>query len=307
MAALYVRVRPWSERNIDLQAGRVPTVFGLFGRSGYSSDSPLIGRPLAYAYLVSLRRDAVPATVADLLRMRGRGWLSGFPRGNPTPDRGLPIVNTDTWDTGVQVRVGRGPVEWAGAVTAGSLGSPRLRDDNGGRSWSSRATVRIRPGIVFGGSASRGAYLSRTLADVVGASEDVDRFEQQAFGLDAELAGGPWLARAEVLVSRWDLPAFTDGAGPRTLSARAGWGEIRLRAMPGLDVALRAEHLGFGDVAGAAGMEPWEAPITRFETGLAYAPIRNVRLKLGAQRNRRPLGGRVRHDTLLAAQASVWF
>jgi hypothetical protein len=307
MAALYVRVRPWAERNIDLQAGRVPTVFGLFGRSGYSSDSPLISRPLAYAYLLSLRRDAVPATAADLLRMRGRGWLSAFALGNQTPDRGLPIVNTDTWDSGVQVRVAHGPLEWAGSVTAGSLGSPRLRDDNGGRSWSSRATVRLHPSVVVGGSASRGAYLSRSLATVVADGGGIDRFHQRAFGVDVEVAGGPWLARGEVLTSRWDLPAFVDGTGDRAVSGHAAWSEIRLRTMPGFDVALRVERLGFGDVSTPTSTEPWESPVTRFETGVAYVPIRNVRVKVDAQRNRRPLGGRVRHDTLFAAQVSLWF
>jgi hypothetical protein len=307
MTALYVRIRPWADRNVDLQAGRVPTVFGLFGRSGYSSDSPLIGRPLAYAYLLSLRRDAVPVSTVDLLQMRGRGWLTSFSRGSRTPDRGLPIVNTDTWDSGVQVRVAHGPVEWAGAVTAGSLGSPRFSDDNGGRSWSSRGTVRVRPGIVIGASAARGAYLSRSLSTVIGAHETVDHFQQRAFGLDAEIAGGPWLARAEMLASRWDLPAFADGTGDGHVGARASWGEVRFRAMPGLDLALRAEHLGFSDVTMPGSTEPWEAPVTRLETGVAYVPIRNLRLKLDVQRNRRPLGGRVRHDTLVATQASVWF
>ena len=76
--ALYVRIRPWTNRNFDIQAGRVPPTFGAFARRTYASDNLLIGYPLAYQYLTSLRPDSLPASADDLLRMRGRGWLSEF-------------------------------------------------------------------------------------------------------------------------------------------------------------------------------------------------------------------------------------
>src|SRR5262245_5909752 len=53
--ALYVRVRPWTARNFDIQAGRVPPTFGAFARRAYATSNPLIGYPLAYQYLTSLR------------------------------------------------------------------------------------------------------------------------------------------------------------------------------------------------------------------------------------------------------------
>jgi len=307
MAALYVRVRPWARRTIDLQVGRVPTAFGLFGRNGYGSDAPLIGRPLPYSYLLSLRRDALPATPADLWRMRGRGWLSSFPRGDTTADRGLPIVNADTWDTGAQLRVAGGRVDWTGAVTVGTLSSPQVRDDNGRRGVTTRLTVRATPGLTLGASAARGAWLSRDLADVLAPDEHADRFVQRAGGLDAELAFGRWMFRGEVLASQWDLPAFTGDAGRERVDAVAAWADGRVRLRPGLDAGVRLERLAFSEIAAAGATRPWEAGVTRVETGVAWSPLRHVRLKVAAQRNRRPEGGRVRHDTLLAAQVGVWF
>lgn len=307
MAALYVRVRPWRARDIDLQAGRVPTAFGLFGRTAYGSDSALVGRPLPYGYLLSLRRDAVPATAADLLRMRGRGWLSNFPRGNVSPDRGLPIVNTDTWDTGVQLRLANARLAWVGAVTVGSLGSPQLEDDNSGRALSTRLTARLHPGLVFGVSGAQGAYLSRTLDDTLLAGESTARLRQRAAGADVEFSAGRWLARGEIIASRWALPAFTGSTMTPVVTSLAAWGEGRVRLLPGLDLGLRVERLDFGDVTTPAGIQPWEAPVTRVETGVAFSPVRHARLKLAAQHNRRPLGGRVRQDTLFAAQVSLWF
>jgi hypothetical protein len=77
--ALYVRFKPWPKRAIDIQAGRIPPVFGAFPRRDYSSDNVLIGYPLAYQYLSSLRSDALPASADELLRMRGSGWTATRP------------------------------------------------------------------------------------------------------------------------------------------------------------------------------------------------------------------------------------
>lgn len=301
MSALYLRVHPWAARRVDLQVGRVPTAFGLFGRHGYGGDMPLIGRPLAYSYLLSLRRDAVPATVADLLRMRGRGWLTNFPLGNLAADRGLPIVNADIWDAGVQVHVGSQRVDWTGALTVGTLSAPRLRDDNGRPGASSRLVVRPRSGLALGVSAARGAYLSRSLDSV--ASGAASRAAQEAAGVDVEWAAGRLVTRGELLVSRWRQPTLP-GHG---VSALAAWGEGRVRLLPGLDVGLRLDRLTFGDVVTGTTRAPWEAAVTRVETGVAWVPMRHVRTTVAVQRNRRPDGGRVRHDTLLAAQFGVWF
>src|SRR5947207_4530359 len=60
--ALYVRIRPWTAHNFDIQAGRVPPTFGAFARRTYAADNPLIGYPLAYQYLTSLRPDAIPGS-----------------------------------------------------------------------------------------------------------------------------------------------------------------------------------------------------------------------------------------------------
>lgn len=302
MSALYLRLHPWAARRIDLQVGRVPTAFGLFGRNGYGGDMPLVGRPLAYSYLLSLRRDALPATVPDLLRMRGRGWLTNFPLGSLAAARGLPMVNADIWDIGVQAHVGSQRVDWTGAVTVGTLSSPRLRDDNDRPGFSSRLVLRPRPGLALGVSGARGAFLSRSL-DAVPAPTAPSRAAQDAAGVDAEWASGRVVTRGELLVSRWHLPTLP-GDG---VSALAAWGEGRVRLLPGLDAGLRLDRLTFSEVATATTRTPWEAPVTRVEAGVAYVPVRHVRLSVALQRNRRPAGGRVHHDTLLAGQLGVWF
>ena len=87
--AFYLRIRPWTDRAVDIQVGRIPPTFGAFARRVYATDNPLIGYPLAYQYLTSLRPDAVPWNADELLRMRARGWLSSFSIGNRSPRAAL--------------------------------------------------------------------------------------------------------------------------------------------------------------------------------------------------------------------------
>jgi hypothetical protein len=302
--ALYVRVRPWPDRRFDIQAGRIPATFGAFGRGTYGTANLLIGTPLAYQYLTSLRTDALPAVTEDLFRMRGRGWLSNFPVGNTSADRGLPIINSVRSDTGVQVHGVNGIVEWTGAITTGSLSNPLVRDDNGTRQIIGRMVLRPVASLALGASAARGAYVSGVVQDF--SSVEADDGLQRVVGVDAEYSEGRFLARGEAIFSQWTLPAALADSGARDLGARTLLAEARYRVFPGVQVAARAERMDFATLRTATTAQTWEAPVRRFEIGASYAVIRNITLKAAVQRNTRD-GGRVRRDTLLATQVVYWF
>lgn len=304
--ALYARIRPWPTRRFDIQAGRIPATFGAFGRNTYGARNLVIGTPLAYQYLTSLRPNALPETTADLLRMRGRGWLSNFPLGVTSADRGLPIINSMRADTGVQVHGVSGLLEWTGAVTTGSLSNPRIRDDNAGRQLAGRVVARPLPAVALGVSAARGAYLSRVLESAVPAGTRLEDAVQQAVGVDAEYSAGRFLARAEVIRSHWLLPFALSGGDKERLGAHALLVEGRYRVFPGVQLAARAERLDFSRIESGGHMELWEAPVRRIEVGASYSIIRNVIVKASVQRNTRD-GGRVRRDTLGAMQVVYWF
>ena len=101
--ALYVRLRPWKDKAFDIQAGRIPPTFGAFARRTYANDNLLIGYPLAYQYLTSLRPDAVPANADELLADARARLAVDFSLGNPRPIAGVPLDSAFRWDTGVQV------------------------------------------------------------------------------------------------------------------------------------------------------------------------------------------------------------
>jgi hypothetical protein len=83
-------------------------------------------------------------------------------------------------------------------------------------------------------------------------------------------------------------------------------GEARYRLFPGVHVAARAEHLDFNTIASGSRRDKWDGPVTRYEVGGGWAVQRNVMIKASWQRNLRD-AGRVRHDSLGAAQLVYWF
>jgi hypothetical protein len=300
--ALYARVRPWVDRAFDVQAGLIPPVFGAFSRRRYGSDNPLIGYPLAYQYLTSLRSDAVPGTAADLVLTRGAGWRVRYPFGwgNPEPEPGLPLVNALRWDTGVEVHFATGHVEAGLAVTQGTLCNPRVHDDNGGKQLSGRVAWKPVVGLVLGASGARGEYLSRDVQDAL-PPENRGYDAQQAWGLDVEYSRDRWILRAESVWSRWETPMLARSLGALGLGA-----EVRCKLRPGLYAAARGDHLGFAHIDGPTGPVTWDAPVWRVETGVGYVPVRHVLAKLAYQGNWRD-GGRVKKQTLLTTQIVLWY
>jgi len=304
--AFYARIRPWPDRAIDIQVGRIPPTFGAFSRRSYDYDNPLIGYPLAYQYLTSLRADALPASADELIGMRGRGWLSSFSIGNPVPDRGVPLASAFRWDTGVQLHTGSDRLDGAVSVTTGTLARPLVGDDNGRPQIAGRIAVRPAIGLAIGASASHGPFVSASAArDAVGDGH-AGEFTQTAWGADVEYSRDYYLLRAETVISRWTLPLVHTPLLDVPLTAASVSVEGRYKVSPGLYVAARGDHLGFSDITGTNGTASWEAPVTRLEIGGGYSIQRNLLVKVAYQHNSRD-GGRIRQSNLGAAQLVFWF
>jgi hypothetical protein len=304
--ALYLRLRPWQERELDLQAGLVPTVFGSYPRRRYGYDNPLPSLPLAYQYLTSLREDALPANAEQVVAQRGRGWLVRYPIGSSEAAPGLPLVAGERWDAGVQLRVGREPVSLALALTQGTLCYPQVRDDNEGKQLSGRLEWRPLAGLVAGLSGASGEFVADQAQEALPASASHGPYRQQAAGVDLEWSRGHWIVRGEAVWSRWRLPAVDETHIESPLDALGAYLETRLKLRPGLYLAGRAERLSFSEIATVAGGSEWEARVTRFELGGGFVPARHVLLKASWQHNRRD-GGRVRQNDLAALQVLLWY
>jgi len=303
---LYLRIRPWSERAFDIQIGRVPPTFGAFPRRAYAADNPLIGYPLAYQYLTSIRPDAVPISTAELATMRGEGWLSKFSVGNLAPDRGVPLANALRWDTGIQVHASNDVIDVTGALTEGTLSNPQPRDDTGGRQLAARVTLRPLPGLIVGGSGARGAFVSQMAVRAALGENEAANFTQTAWGADVEYSRDYYLLRFETVVSNWTLPLLSAPSRQLPLQAIGTSAEGRYKLRPGLYVAARLDHLGFSEITTGLTSQSWDAPVTRATLGGGYSIQRNLILKGEFQLNARD-GGFVHHEKFAAAQLLFWF
>ena len=310
--AAFVRIRPWATRPIDLQAGRIPPTFGAFARRGYGIDTPLIGLPLPYQYLTSLRADALPANADELLRMRGRGWRVSYPIGAQTSEPGVPLMSALRWDTGLQVRVGNRPVAIIGAITNGSLSNPLVRDDNAGKQLAVRAAFQPSAGLLFGVSAARAEFVSRVAQDALppGATRHLT---QSGLGADVEYSRDHWLVRVEGILSSWRLPAVAAPLLDTPLRAIGITAEGQYTVRPGFYVAGRADHIGFSSIRGTlfeGRPTPWDVPVTRLEVGGGYYIRQNVLAKVTYQHNWREgerYQQRDRRTRFVATQVVYWF
>jgi hypothetical protein len=307
--ALYLRVRPWRGRDFDIQAGRIPPTFGGFARRTYPSDNPLIGYPLAYQYLTSLRPEAVPASAEELLQNRGLGWRNRFSIGDPARGRGVPLVSAFRWDTGVQVHGGNDVISAAASVSAGTVANPLVSDDNSRPQLAGRVEIRALPGLLVGGSAARGPFITKAAARAAVGDGHDHEFTQQALGGDVEYSRDYYLLRFETIVSDWRIPVVSAPALKLPRRAVSVSGEGRYRIVPGVYAAARFDHLGFSTITGtlAQGTLPWEAPTTRAEIGAGWSIQRNLLVKLAYQHNKRDGGPLLRVGRLAAAQMVFWF
>jgi hypothetical protein len=303
--ALYLRARPWSGRAVDVQAGLIPPVFGRYARGAYGSDNPLVGDPLAYQYLTTMRTDAVPPGAEEVLAVKGNGWLVGY-GDHWAYESGLPLVAGRRWDTGVQARAGGETLQVSAAVTQGTLARPRVRDDNSGKQVSGRAFWRPTAGLALGLSGARGESLDRDAQAEIPEPHRGRTFRQRALGADVEYARGHWTVRSEAVWTEWDAAAHTEPLLGDTQTARAFLVEARYALWAGLHVAARYDRIDFGNIQGPDGPDSWEARVWRIETGVGYAITRQLRVKAAYQHNERE-GGFVRRNDLVALQGAFWF
>jgi hypothetical protein len=302
-AAWYLRWHPWSARAFDVQVGRIPPVIGLFAREPYGRDNLLIGAPLAYQYLLSLRPDALPASADDLIRMRARGWEPSFPIGSSAVAPGIPIVAAFQWDTGAEAHWHGGRMDVAGAVTRGSASVPAVgRDVNGGETWSGRVALTV------GVSGARGPWIESSTLSLLPTSLHAQD-TQTLVGADVEFGWGRWLVRGEELRAVFDMP-LVDATDPAArLAAWSGYLEARYRVHPRWDLAGRVEQLDFSTILGTldGGLPTtWEAPVTRVSADVGYRVERQVEIRAGWQMNWRD-GGRISKRGYPALQLLFWF
>lgn len=302
----YLLHRPFEDRDIYLEAGRIPIHDGTWADRTYSDQNPLVGIPLSQYWKSTLPYRQMPVDLDQLVAQKGRGQFGvnyedqDGARG--TPWSTAPILYDNCWNNGAYALGTMGPSEFALGVTQGAPGAPVFGVDTNDNltlhaklGWQPREEIKLR------GSWARGAYLFREVEPFLPEGRSVNDYQQQLWIASVELSRGYLVFHGEAIHNHFETPLRADG-----LSQFSWYGDVTWKFRPGWYAAMRYDTLTFGDVEASGGTTSWDQDVRRVETGLGYRPHRSLLLKAVVQWN--DTGEGFRGDTAIPAlQASIRF
>ncbi len=290
----YATWTPDLERDLHVQAGKIPWPIGTYGPRSYADKNFLVGAPLFASYHTTFPW-ADPAPDADALLAQA---------GERT---GRPIVYDFCWDFGAVVLGSAKPLEFSLGVVHGTpSGAVAGRDNNDDKSLLGRVGVMPTPGTRFGISGSAGSYLPDAFDPALPAGTSAERYDQVLVMADAEWTYDRFELRGEGMVNRWETPTLGN------LTVRGGYVEGRWAFPAGWYLAGRYDVLRFDEIQGSSGPpRPWDDDVTRIEAGVGYRVDRHVVAKAVYQVTTRDSGAggpaAERKDDLVAAQLTIGF
>jgi hypothetical protein len=288
----YATWTPDPERDLHVQAGKIPWPIGTFGPRTYSDKNPLIGAPLFYTHHTTFPWFS-PGPSADGL-LAAAGSRSG-----------RPVIYDYCWDFGVVALGSVRPLEFSLGFTNGT---PSAAD--AGRDANTDKTILGRLGITptastrFGVSGAAGSYMQDALEPALPIGTSAERYDQVALMADAEFSQGRFELRGEGVVNVWESPTLGD------LTCRGWYVEGKLGFPSGMFLAARWDEMTFDEISPSVGpARPWDDDLRRFEGGVGYRIDRHVLAKAVYQVNWKDPGdaGETRKLDLLAAQLSLGF
>ena len=294
VAGAYLLYEMVPEGALFVEAGKIPSPFGVFAERDYWNKSALIGTPLMYYYHSALLSRVVPANEDDLLSVRGRGQFGiSYPSIPASPFRGSPILYTPCWDYGMVLLGSRGDFEYRFGMIGGSPGVPLSAAEETNELPSAIGRLGWAPvaGLRFGASGSAGPYLPKNVeghGDPFGSSgngqalpegRDAEDYLQVLWGGDFELSFGQWSLWSEAVHNYYQSPWLRSD-----LIQDAFYVELQRGIVPGLDAAVRWCQIRPHTIRNAAGNSVrWDVPVQRVEAGAVYHVSREFLIKGNVQ------------------------
>jgi hypothetical protein len=273
---------------LNLQAGRIPTVFGTFGERSSSTETGLIGTPLLYFYHSAARGDIVPVDNDYFFQpgVRGGGYqMTTY--NNRTSFVGMPPIYDACWDVGAEVYGTSSGLQFSMAAVQGTVSRPSIAgsDNNDQKGVIGRAGYEAQSGPLFGlrlgVSGGYGAYLNKSLESDPNfpAGKEAGDFQNTVLGGDLSFARGPWQLFSEVARASYEVPNVHP-----TLDVTGYYVELVRDFGPTWSVAARQEALYYNNITSSTGVtQTWDYNIQRWEASLSYRFRQNTRLRLGYQ------------------------
>ena len=300
----YATWTPWLDKDLHVQAGKIPNPIGTYPPRTYSDKNPLMGMPLMYQYHTSFRGDILVPDIDALLSEAGNGQYGVDYVPGEGGWRGMPVIYDFCWDVGIVALGSLRPIEFSVGATNGtpSASNPG-RDNNQDKSIMGRIGLTPIPSLRLGVSASTGSYVSDDLEFGLPPGTSAERYDQNLFMVDAEWLYDRFELRGEGAWNTWESPTVGD------LELQTFYVEGKVAFGAGAWVAARYDQMTFDEVTGTAGTRPWDDDVSRFEGGVGYRFNRHVQAKAVYQETTLDPGptGSSRTESLVGAQLVLGF
>src|SRR5437764_10157040 len=171
---VYALWTPWENRDLSVEAGKIPWLIGTYSPRTYSDRNWLIGTPLIYQYRTGLVWNVAQTNADALVLEAGHAQLAPI-AGNTY----LPLIDERWWDTGAAVVGSIRPVEFAAGVTQGSPSWPSPgSDDQPGQTVLGRVGLVPVAGVRLGVSGADGTWMPSWFADIVPAGHSLRDYRE---------------------------------------------------------------------------------------------------------------------------------
>lgn len=231
-----LRLTPWEDGRLSIQAGKFATVVGTWTRRHLSWDNAFITAPLPYGAVTPASDLEVPA---------GPGAF-GQPSRDEKYDH-LPVIWNADYATGLSVAGRLGKFDYAAELKNSPLGArpSSWNPDTVGFSHptlSGRVAFRPSQAWELGVSVSRGAYLRPEVHSELPMGRGFGHYTEQVVGGDVSYAWHHWQFWGEVFATRYEVP------GIGNLDLFAYYLEGKYKITPQLYAALRWNQMFYGSV-----------------------------------------------------------
>ena len=279
---------------LNFQAGKFDLPFGNLGERRFPRKNLLYGLPSIYEYRTALPDHFSPGP--DYKVIPEREILAGAGQG-----RGMRLLDLGMYHPGAMVFGSAGIIDYAFAVTTGTVSTSSYSSDNYNSDLGKVARLAVTPltGLTIGGAYSWGAYM-QTVYPVPG-NDNVSNYTERAAEADLEFSRGHAVLYAEAVYSTFGVPVTT---GDQNLNVLGYYVEGKYTLIPRLYAALRVSGLEFGNVNIGGIEQRWDYNLVEWEGGLGFFVDKDVLLK-AVRRETRTRGGSGPKDNLTVLQLVV--
>lgn len=262
-----VRITPWEDGRLSLQAGKFATVISKWVERHLSWDNPFINAPLVYENVTPLEDMAAPD------HFHGGELLDA-------KFEYIPVIWGPSYASGASVAGRLGRFEYAAEIKNASLSSrPESWDLTriGFQHPTISGRIGFRPNEMwnFGFAASQGPYFRPEAQTTLPFGRDIGDYNQIVIAQDVSFAWHHLQLWAEFHEARFEVPNLGNA------ETFGYFIEAKYKITPQLFGALRWNQQFFNEVSNGFGAEEqWSRDISRVEAAIGYRFTTHTQLKL---------------------------